>query len=64
MNVMTNRQVRLVDQLETAVRNLGKAIEDGDSVDCIDWGITVQVVTADLMATVVGNVTNRKVNHG
>jgi hypothetical protein len=62
--VMTNRQIRLLEQLESSVRKVREAVEDGDSTDCIDWGITVQVAMADLMATVIGNVHNRRINHG
>jgi hypothetical protein len=57
--VMTNRQIRLLAQLESTVRNVRKALEDADSADCIDWAITIQLVTADLMATVVGDIQNR-----
>jgi len=57
---MTKRQAELLERIELAVAGMRAAVGRDDSADCIDWGLTVQIATADLSATVITDVTNRE----
>jgi len=56
----TNERLVLVDQIEAAVRMMRVEVEHGDCKEIADWACTVQLRTAELVATVVSNLRNER----
>jgi len=58
LSVLDKRRA-MVDQIASAVTSISERTERNDPTDLIDWCITIQIVTAELMATAVTDITNR-----
>jgi len=55
----TDKQRGLIDRMASALTSISVRAEDNDSADMIDWCTTMQILTAELVATAMTDITNR-----
>ena len=56
----TNERLALVEQIEAAVAAVRLSVKCNDCKEIADWACTVQLRTAELVATVVSNLRNER----
>lgn len=56
----TNERLALVEQIETAVAAVRDAVDCNDCKEIADWATTVQLRTAELVATVMSELRNER----
>jgi hypothetical protein len=54
-----NRRAELVERILLAATKAAECIESDDCADLVDWCTTVQLRTAELVATAMPDITNR-----